>query len=206
MTIQNHSEFLSSELAQIFNECQKTTLNHRRNCIALKKLQTHFPTLPANSSQRHSFSFDDDHEDYSSARQEWENQFFVEFLKMTAVVLAANKNDEVVLRLIKFINSYCLFTSNSESNSQSMEEQEIHTRFMDNFIKCLLHGVESKEKNVRHRVCLLLDGSIGAVDEMRNDLLEFFVIKVAGRLFDKEAIVRVAAVQALSRLQVRLFI
>ena len=129
---------------------------------------------------------------------EWENKFFLEFFKMTAQVMAIGKNDEVALRLVKFINSFCTFSSSSESKDSTEEERGIFTRFMDNFIQCLLHGVEAKEKNVRHRACLLLDGSICAVDEMRNDLLELFVAS-----YQKGCLIRR---QSLELLQFRLYL
>ena len=209
-SFENHSNnILYHEIAQIFNECQLTATNHRRNCIALKKLQTRpYNETPANSnrpkrsSKLSNVSYNEDDEDRNTKNRHWESAFFVEFFQIVAKVLDIRKNDEVALRLVKFINAFCAFSNSAEMSCTNAEEKGIHSRFMDNFIQCMLKGVEAKDKNVRYRICLLLAGCINAVDEMRSDLLDYFVQKLSERLFDKEAVVRIAAVQALSRLQV----
>lgn len=213
-TVEDISSIQSSlalELAQIFNDCQHTTMSHRRNCIALKKLhmqplnertansggKTRAVKKGANHScEQNDLQFDGD-------LHEWEANFFMEFFKITGIVLALKRSDDVAVRLIKFIHAFCMYSNSNCDNGKYAElGREMHGRLMENYIQCLLHGVEAKDKTVRHRVCLLLSGCIDAVDEIRDDLLSLFVEKLSERLFDKESSVRVAAVQALSRLQV----
>ena len=213
-TIENDVDCKSTmalELAKIFNECQTTTMNHRRNYIALKQLQlrplnqqsANFggQTKGNRMPNKHARNL---HElPTESELCEWEAQFFMEFFKIVGIVLAVKKTDDAVQRIIKFVHAFCIHSNTQSSNADSLAvERGIHARFLENFIQCLLHGVEAKDKMVRHRVCMLLNGCINAVDELRDDLLAIFVTKLAERLFDKEAVVRVAAVQALSRLQV----
>ena len=133
---------LKGPIASIFNDAQLSAANHRRNCIALHKIHCS-PSLPP------------------SQALEWESQFYYQFFNCVAICLDVRKNEEVAQRLCKFINTYCLY-------SKERDSIEVHSRFMDNLIACLLHGTEAKDRLVRQRACLLLAGTMGAVDELRN--------------------------------------
>ena len=78
---------------------------------------------------------------------------------------------------------------------------ESHGRFLEFLVKYLVQGIDAKEKLVRARICQLLSGCLNSVDEISDDVYALYREKMSERLLDKEAIVRVQAVQALSRFQ-----
>jgi condensin complex subunit 3 len=172
----SESTSLHGPIASLFNDSQLSAANHRRNCISLHKIHN----SRANSR--------------SSSSLEWESQFFFEFFNCVAICLDLRKNEEIAQRLCKFINSYCLYSKEKDTIG-------IHSRFMDNLIACLLHGTEAKDKQIRQRSCILLGGTMAAVDELRSELLSLFISQLTHRLYDKEQVVRAAALEALARIQ-----
>lgn len=64
-----------------------------------------------------------------------------------------------------------------------------------------LEGVDAKEKSVRSRLCQVIVACVNSIDELSDHVWETFRVKMIERLFDREAIVRVHAVNAMARLQ-----
>ena len=75
-------------------------------------------------------------------------------------------------------------------------------KFIDNLMLYLLEHVDSKDKQVRTRICQIMVACVNGIDELSDALWSLFRSKMVERLFDKEPTVRVQAVHSTARLQV----
>lgn len=163
-----------SEIAPIFTDAQLSTSSHRKNSYKLYSL----------------------HKESTTPQEE--ELFFLEFLKNLNICLSIKRNEELSTRMIKFIGSFLSISLEKYTKSNEMAS---HSRLIENLMRYLLNGAESKDKTVRSRCCNLLTLSLDAAVEMSEDIYNLFKIKMSERLFDKEWTVRSAAVLALSRFQ-----
>ena len=139
------SRQFDNNIGILFNNVQDSALNHRRTAIALYKIQT----LPAGNPG------------------EYEQLFLSTFFRHVLSILAIKKQEQLVQKLLKFV---CTFMSYSAEKDEKVLEENgdsIHQRFMENFIMFLLQGTESKDKSVRHRVCILVAHAMQHIGEMR---------------------------------------
>ncbi|CAG8844904.1 29425_t:CDS:1, partial [Racocetra persica] len=88
---------LSAVVPQIFQDCQKSTSNHRKNAIALRKVQMNCSSYrPANNR--------------SSNQLNNEQAFNTEFIRNLNKILPVKKGQSNSERVIKFVASFVAFS------------------------------------------------------------------------------------------------
>lgn len=170
-------------IADVFQKAQSTYAGHRKHIAVLKKIQTKAVS-----------------QGYGSAFNYW-------FNTLVTKILPLKKNEVVGDRIVKLIAAFVasldreieiMRKSNKEVDST---HEEVFSRFVDQFVRHILRGVESKDKNVRYRVVQLLAvmmDNIGELDESLYNLLTWSLNK---RIYDKEHNVRMQAVFCLTKFQ-----
>lgn len=123
--------------------------------------------------------------------------FTTVFLDCLNRVLICRKSDSNADRVLKYVAHFISLLEGSDA-----EESEAFGELTSTIIKHLLRGIESKEKNVRYRICqllaLLMTSGLSEIDEDLFDTLQNALLR---RVRDRESNVRVQAVIALSRFQ-----
>ncbi|ORZ21729.1 nuclear condensing complex subunit [Lobosporangium transversale] len=181
----NAIETLRTVVPSIFQESQKTSANHRKNAVMLRKIQEQCAEIAA---------------------EKGEEAFNKEFIRNLNVVLAIKKREPAADRVIQFVSSFILCTREKDMAAEAANEDEegaegISSRFVEYLMHHLLKGVRVKEKLVRLRSCQLIALSINSLGAIDDDLYTQLKESLMERIRDKEAAVRVQAVFALSKLQ-----
>ncbi|KAG0297693.1 hypothetical protein BGZ98_000478 [Dissophora globulifera] len=181
----NAIDTLRTVVPSIFQESQKTSANHRKNAIMLRKIQEQCAEIAADKG---------------------EEAFNKEFIRNLNVVLAIKKKEPAADRVIQFVSSFILCTREKDMEAEQANEDEegaegISSRFVEYLMHHLLKGVRVKEKQVRLRSCQLIALSTNSLGAMDDDLYTQLKESLLERVRDKEAAVRVQAVFALSKLQ-----
>ncbi|KAF9910006.1 hypothetical protein EC991_007625 [Linnemannia zychae] len=190
---------LRTVVPNIFQECQKSAANHRKNAIMLRKIQEQCAEAEG---------------------QTGEAAFNKEFLRNLNVVLAIKKVEPTADRVVQFVSTFILCTcekdrkpeaerdeegeedkSGKEDEDEEDEESSISSRFVEHLMQHLLKGITVKEKLVRVRCCKLIALSINSVGALDNDLYIQLQTSLLERTRDKESQVRVQALFALSKMQ-----
>lgn len=168
-------------IAQVFQDSQLSIASHRKQIVVLKQIQL------------------------KSAELDLEDSFNRVVLNMLNKVLTLKKNETVGDRIIKFVSSYSLTIlnkDNSKSNdNQGLDQRNLYERFVDELVIHLMKGLEASNKNVRYRCLQLLSHVLFQIDEISHDMYETLMELLNSRLHDKDAVVRAAAVKAISRFQ-----
>lgn len=171
-------------IADVFQKAQSTYAGHRKHVAVLKKIQ-------AKAIDR----------GYESAFNYW-------FSMLVTKILPLRKSEPVGNRLVKLVAAFVAsldreleIAKNNKNEELDPEHSEIYSRFVDLFVRHILRGIESKDKNVRYRVVQLLAAimdNIGEIDESLYNLLTWSLNK---RIYDKEPNVRIQAVFCLTKFQ-----
>ncbi|CAB5130028.1 unnamed protein product [Rhizophagus irregularis] len=189
MPRENPLSSLSLFVPQIFQDVQKTVINHRKNAVVLRKFQFQ-------CSQ-----FNDDNHNFG------ENEFNKEFVRNVNKILPVKKGQANAERVITFIATfvnYCQEKENergSDSSDTIDNDSTLLSRFTGFLLRHFLKGIEAKDKNVRLRVCQLIGLVIDSIEVIDGDLYEHLKDELTKRLLDKESSIRVKAVEACSKLQ-----
>ncbi|KAG0668341.1 chromosome condensation complex Condensin, subunit G [Maudiozyma exigua] len=204
VTADNYADDINNKifnsLADVFQQAQVSYAGHRKHIAVLKKIQT-------KASQQ----------GYSDAFNYW-------FNKLVTRILPLKKNEIIGDRIVKLIAAFIasldkenemlsnqrLDKSNSPQsgedenidNEDSLSEKEkMTTKFIDGFIRHILRGAETKDKNVRFRVMQLLVVIMDNIGEIDINLYNLLMWSLKKRIYDKEPIVRIQAVFCLTKLQ-----
>ncbi|RIB03229.1 nuclear condensing complex subunit [Gigaspora rosea] len=192
---------LSATIPQIFQDCQKSTSNHRTNAIALRKVQMKCSSYRSSNNESSNNQLDN------------EQAFNAEFIRNLNKILPVKKGQPNAERVMKFVASFVAFScekdkellNNQNDNTTDYEDDDyedtLSSRFAECLIQHLLKGIEANDKNIRLRVCHLIAHLIGCLGSIDDDLYERLNVELTKRLLDKEAGVRVKAVLACSKLQ-----
>ena len=163
---------LPLSLPPIFDQAQHTTANHRKNIVALRKIQESCATISEQTEK--------------GLKLVGEKAFNGLFIDMVNRVLAVKKGVAVADRVVKFVAQYVAYsTEQGESavlkvlswSSRDLAdvanrpegEEDVETpssRFVVKLLKHLLSGMDAKDKNVRFRVTLLTVSMINGLGEM----------------------------------------
>ncbi|OAQ26920.1 hypothetical protein K457DRAFT_78601 [Linnemannia elongata AG-77] len=177
-------ETLRTVVPTIFQECQKSAANHRKNAIMLRKIQEQCA---------------------EAAGENGEAAFNKEFIRNLNVVLAIKKVEPTADRVVQFVSTFILCTCEKENMDQEDEDEDedssISATFVEHLMRHLLKGITVKEKLVRVRCCKLIALSINSVGALENDLYVELQKSLMERTRDKESQVRVQALFALSKMQ-----
>ncbi|ODQ66377.1 hypothetical protein NADFUDRAFT_13391, partial [Nadsonia fulvescens var. elongata DSM 6958] len=169
---------LRTAIAQVFQDAQKSAAGHRKLVVTLKTIQTQAEEV--------------------GLEQEF-NKFFN---RMINRVLPVKKNELSADRVVRFCDTFVRYLVFNEPEVDVDEDYDTPvSRFIDSFMRHLLHGIEAKDKVVRYRVCQLIAATINNLGEVEDELYEALKSMLMRRLYDKEPTVRVQAALAISRLQ-----
>ncbi|SMN19714.1 similar to Saccharomyces cerevisiae YDR325W YCG1 Subunit of the condensin complex [Maudiozyma saulgeensis] len=177
-----------NSLADVFQQAQETYAGHRKHVAVLKKIQSKATA-----------------QGYSDAFNYW-------FNKLVTSVLPLKKSEIIGDRIVKLIAAFVASLDkenelisnkrkNEELDDNLSEKEKITTKFIDGFIRHILRGVESKDKNVRFRVMQLLVVIMDNIGEIDVNLYNLLMWSLKKRIYDKEPIVRIQAVFCLTKLQ-----
>ncbi|QEU60874.1 Ycg1 [Kluyveromyces lactis] len=174
-----------NSIAEVFQVAQKSYAGHRRHVAVLYRIYL------------------------KCMEQEISDVFHYWFIKMTVKILPLKKQEIVGDRIVRLISG---FIANIESNlnkmrtedgnEQKLRNLEVHFGgFIDGFVRNLLRGVESKNKNVRYRVMQLLAATMDNMGEIDEELYELIMWVLKHRVYDKEPHVRIQAIFCLTKFQ-----
>lgn len=180
-----------NSIADVFQQAQSSYAGHRKHVAVLKKIQS------------------------KAVLQGYEDAFTYWFNKSVTRVLPLKKNEVVGDRIVKLIAAFIasldreneLLRTEREhcqgdnTETDLSEKEKVTTRFIDAFIRHILRGVESKDKNVRFRVMQLLAVVMDNLGEIEEDLYNLLMWSLNKRCFDKESTVRTQAVFCLTKFQ-----
>ncbi|CAG8638769.1 14909_t:CDS:10, partial [Funneliformis caledonium] len=186
-------------IPQIFQEVQKTVTNHRKNAAVLRKFQLRCSTFnQVSRSSRDSIGSDTDNLG--------EVEFNKEFVRNLNKILPMKKGQATAQRVIAFVATFIKYCQNESDNRNddvshsSFDDSDTLSSFTEFLFRHLLKGTESNDKNVRFRVCKLIALIMNSIETVDGDLYEYLKDELSKRLFDKEASIRVCAVEAFSKL------
>lgn len=195
---------ISNSLADVFQQAQQTYAGHRKHIAVLKKIQL------------------------KAAQQGYSDAFNYWFNKLVTSVLPLKKNEIVGDRIVKLIAAFIASldkeneilrnerikaagemnndseTANTQEDGDDpvlTEKEKMTTMFVDVFIRHILRGIESKDKNVRFRVMQLLVVIMDNIGEIDVNLYNLLLWSLNKRIYDKEPMVRIQAVFCLTKLQ-----
>lgn len=142
----------------------------------------------------------------------YEEMFNFQFIKLISKILKLRKGVTAADRVAKFCSVVVATVLKEESekptsrpNGDVCDEGEplesVSSEFVDNLIRHLLRGIESKFKEVRYRVVQLLAYLVNYITEIDELLFKALRYSLHRRLYDREPIVRIQAVVAISRFQ-----
>lgn len=131
------------------------------------------------------------------------------FSKLINMVLKLKKGEKSADRIAKFCSVFVSTILREEKAAREKngqeedddEEESPGSEFVEFFIRHLLRGTESKDKNVRYRVVQLLAYLVNYITEIDEELFQALHFSLRRRLYDKESIVRIQAIVAISRFQ-----
>ena len=139
-----------NSVTEVFQKAQGSYAGHRKHIAVLKKIQS------------------------KAVEQGYEDAFNFWFDKLVTKILPLKKNEIIGDRIVKLVAAFIaslereLILAKKQNYKLTNDEEGIFSRFVDQFIRHVLRGVESPDKNVRFRVLQLLAvimDNIGEIDE-----------------------------------------
>lgn len=196
--IETYHDFnsLACAIHHVFCDAQTTLSGHRKLVILLRKIQTRAIQLNC------------------------EEQFNFHFTKTISKILKLKKGEPCGDRTAKFCSLFVatmvkqeaekptnrpeldLKSDGESENSDAEDDKEsVSCEFIDYLIRHLLRGIESRFKEVRYRIAQLLAYLVNYITEMDEQLFSALKYSLNRRLYDRESVVRIQAVVAMSRFQ-----
>ncbi|TFK34512.1 nuclear condensing complex subunit [Crucibulum laeve] len=175
-------ENIQEIIGAIFDQTQASLANHKKNCVALYKLhlQASEITHPAKNG--------------IAVKLVGERKFGDVFIDMVNRVLVVKKGPVTADRIVKFVGGYVKFLNEKE------DDDTVASRFVSRLLKWLFQGFLAKNKNVRYRCVFIVSEMISHLGEIDEDTYELLRESLMERICDKESLIRVHAVIALSKL------
>ncbi|AMD19755.1 HCL396Wp [Eremothecium sinecaudum] len=169
-------------IADVFQSAQSTYAGHRRHIAVLNKI--------------HSKCVD----------QNLHEAFNYWFNKLVAKILPCKKQDPVGDRISKLVaafiasNELTLQKQRDEGDLDEKKEQIIGA-FVNQLIRFLLRGLESRDKHVRYRSTQLLAVIMDTMGEIEEELYNLVLWSMQKRMYDREPNVRIQAIFCLTKFQ-----
>lgn len=168
--------------SHIFQDAQMTLLGHRKLAVVLRNVQTRAIEL------------------------DYEESFNFHFTKLVLKVLKVRKGVPAADRIAKFVTVFVKKMIEDEAAKPSRpaeDEDGVPTVFAEFLLRHLLRGTELKFKDVRYRITQFLAYLVHTVPEIDEDLYKALEYTLRRGLRDKEHIVRLQAVVAMSVFQLQ---
>ncbi|KAJ1963954.1 chromosome condensation complex Condensin, subunit G [Dipsacomyces acuminosporus] len=197
---------LRTVVPSIFDAAQRSGTGHRKHAVLLHKLQAQCVEV--------------DREGLTG-----EDAFNKEFIRNLNKVLGVKKREASVDKVIKLVATFVQVSYEKDAQALAKAKSSntgagagadaddvfaedaggdvdtVSSRFVELLIRYLLQGFQAKEKNTRLRCCQIVAMSVTCLGEIDEDLYFELIKKLAERVRDKEASIRVHAAIALSKLQ-----
>lgn len=180
----NHMNTLTeieNGMSHVFQDAQKTLSGHRKLAVVLRNIQTRAIAL------------------------DYEESFNFHFTKLVLKVLKIRKGVPAADRIAKFVTLFVkkMIEDETEHPSRPVDDDDgVPTVFTEFLLRHLLRGTESKFKDVRYRITQFLAYLVHTVPEIDEDLYKALEYTLRRGLRDKEHVVRLQAVVAMSMFQI----
>ncbi|KAF3989213.1 hypothetical protein FT663_02898 [Candidozyma haemuli var. vulneris] len=171
---------IETSMSHVFQDAQMTLSGHRKLAVVLRNIQTRAIAL------------------------DYEESFNFHFTKLVSKVLKVRKGVPAADRIAKFVTVFVkkMIEDEGETPSRSADDEDgVPTVFVEFLLRHLLRGTESKFKDVRYRITQFLAYLVHTVPEIDEDLYKALEYTLRRGLRDKEHIVRLQAVVAMSMFQ-----
>ncbi|KAJ7454809.1 nuclear condensing complex subunit [Mycena latifolia] len=183
---------LKTAVPHIFDQVQTSTANHQKNFVALHKLHLEAArkTEPV----------------HNGVKLIGEREFEAIFMDVLSRVLPAKKGATTADRTVKFIGGYVKFVNEraaeerEEEGNDNEDDDTTASRFTAKLLKFLLKGFQAKDKAVRYRVIFIVAEMVAHLGEVDEDIYKNLRTALLDRIHDKEGMIRVQVVLALSKL------
>ncbi|KAF8207192.1 nuclear condensing complex subunit [Mycena galopus ATCC 62051] len=176
---------LQTAIPLIFEQVQASRANHQKNFVALHKLHLEAERTKQLAGER---------------------EFADIFKALLARVLNVKKAVEPADRVARFVGGYIKYLNERAADDRDEEDDDDvdndtpASRFTANLLSFLLKGFQAKDKAVRYRVISIAGEMIIALGEIDLDIYNALQEALLDRIHDKEAMVRLPVVVALSKL------
>ncbi|KAJ6570219.1 nuclear condensing complex subunit [Mycena vulgaris] len=182
---------LQTAVPRIFDQVQTSTTNHQKNFVALHKL--HLEAAQKTEAVP------------NGVKLIGEREFEALFMNMLSRVLPVKKGATTADRVVRFIGGYIKFVNEraaeeKESDNDNDDDDTTASRFTAKLLKFLLKGFQAKDKIVRYRVVFIVAEMVAHLGEVDEDIYVNLRTALLDRIHDKEAMIRVQVVLALSKL------
>ena len=170
-------------IADVFQQAQSSYVGHRKHIAVLKKIYA------------------------KTVLQGYEDAFNFWFNKLVTKILPLKKNEAIGDRIVKLVAAFIasldrdIETAKKENISLDHDKEAVFSRFIDQFMRHILRGTESKERYVRYRVLQLLAVIMDNIGEIDEELYNLLMWSLNKRIYDKEPNVRMQAVFCLTKFQ-----
>lgn len=169
-------------IAEVFQNAQSTYAGHRRHVAVLKKIQS------------------------KAISQGYGEVFSYFFNKLVTKILPLKKSEIIGDRIVRLVAAFIAsnekdIENQRQSGEVNTELEDIFSSFIDQFIRHILRGIESKDKNVRYRVTQLIAVIMDNMGEIAEDLYNLMMWSLNKRIYDKEPNVRIQAIFCLTKFQ-----
>ncbi|EDO18647.1 hypothetical protein Kpol_1055p3 [Vanderwaltozyma polyspora DSM 70294] len=170
-------------VADVFQKAQSSYAGHRKHVAVLKKIQS------------------------KAVAQGYEDAFNFWFNKLVTKILPLKKNEVAGDRIVRIVAAFIasldrdIEEATKENSETVIHQQQVFAKFVDLFMRHILRGVESKERNVRYRVLQLLAVIMDNIGEIDEELYNLLMWSLNKRIYDKEPNVRMQAVFCLTKFQ-----
>ncbi|KAH8108765.1 nuclear condensing complex subunit [Phellopilus nigrolimitatus] len=180
---------LATSIPTIFDQAQSSAATHRKNCVALYKLQSASAAVVETAEKGRKGE---------EVRLVGEKVFTEIFLNMLNRVIVVKKGTPNADRIVKFVANYIKFLN--DKNVEDNDDDSSTTRFVARLLKHFLKGFQAKSKDVRFRCLNFVSDIVSSLGEIDQDLYSELRTSLLERLCDKESLVRAHCVAALSKL------
>lgn len=169
-------------IAEVFQTGQTTYAGHRRHVAVLNKIYDKCIT-----------------QGLCEIFHYWFNRMTMKVLPLKRQEVAG---DRIIRLIANFIASNELVLEKQKNKDEDNKNREyVFNLFLNQFLRHILRGIESKDKNVRYRVTQLLAVIMDNMGEMDEELYNLILWSLQKRVYDKESSVRVQAIFCLTKLQ-----
>lgn len=190
-------EFAEQSIPRIFNQVQDSAANHKKNYVALHKVQAelaeHIEELQKGKLVR------------LTGERMFQDKFICMLCKALPLkkgIDSADRTVKFVAGYVKFINEKALEEKDEDGDDDDEDEDTYASRFTARLLRFLLKGFEAKDKNVRFRVVQSITEMISHLGTIDEDVYSSLHAALVARLMDRETAVRCQAVTAVAKLSI----
>ncbi|ODV58112.1 condensin subunit YCG1 ASCRUDRAFT_78219 [Ascoidea rubescens DSM 1968] len=207
----NEASDVHREIANVFQDCQLNPSGFKRNATLLKLIQK--KAFESNLESSFNLSFTKlINKVLPVKKSEIVGDRIIKLTTKFIMEIKKDEEKEKELKRKRKLNAKKKNNQNNDENNseedhdddddeEEEEEDTLCLKFISYFLRHLLRGIDSKDKNVRYRIIQLLGCIVTCLEEIDNELYNNIIWNVQKRLCDKEPNIRLKAVLCISRFQ-----